>query len=541
MTLSLNKVPPKISLCDNPIPVIINSDNYIQTAGTKCRIYLQFSLTGPLVDDYFTLAWGDNSLTFTFKTNPDDSGLQLPIYQTGNIFTWLEAVATTLRSNYLLNSDFKVSYPGDPGYNIDITARNTGTAYEITFSESATSLEIHSFVVGTDDVYRNFYRLILQVYLEAALEYNDILLGEDELPVNEDGNAEFDIAGFVKPEFEYEFHFPEIGSVRVFLREKTIKQIALRYAETYDNSIYKMFKSPTHYVKAGGINKRDLDFYDSEDSNYFDYSANQKHFLTWCPDNKIISINQPEKLFFIFCVHSGLTKLMCKSSHNGIDILQTIEEFTAEQHCVYEFVISPYLILSNYESEKFEIWLQDADDERISEIRTYYLDHKTYLNERFFFFKNSFGVTETLRCTGIKSKNVEINRSAGNVVNDITGNNAREIKVFDNVEKQKLKTNTGWSSLLSKNPKDFKNYLRDFLLSTDISEKKGDILFPVNIISKKAFIHKDKEYLYDLSFEYYYSFEDEKFSDEVSDGTKFLRSSDPKFILNKGGHRIRVL
>lgn len=540
MTLLITKTLDKISLCDNPIKFIINSDNYISAVGKKERIYLQFELTGPLEDDYFNLAWGDNSLTFTFKTNPDESGLQLPIYITGNIWEWLETVAAALRSNYLLYSDFKVSYSG-VGYNIDITAREKGEAYDITFSESATSLQIIAFEDGEDDTYRDFYRLILQVYLAAALDYNDILLGSDELPVDEDGNAEFDIAGFIKPEFAYEFHFPESGAVFAIHRANTIKSVRLRYAETYDNTIKELFSDGPHFIKDGGINKRDLDFYDSEDSNYFDYSANQKHFLTWCPDGKIISVNQPEKLFFIFPIEDVTAQLMCKTTYQGMDSIKTIEEFSGIKSNVYEFVISPYLIIDNLNSEKFEIWLQDANGDLVSEIRTFYIDKKTYLNERYFFFKNSFGVTETLRCTGIQSKNVEINRTAGNVVNDITGNNAREIKNFDNVEKQKLKSNTGWTSLLSKNPKNFKNYLRDFLLSTDISEIKNDILFPVNIISKKAFIHKDKEYLYDLTFEYYYSYEDEKFSDEISEGTKFLRSSDPKFITTKYGHRIRVL
>jgi hypothetical protein len=538
MTLLVTKTLNKISLCDNPIKFIINSDNYISSPGKKERIYLQFELTGPLENDHFTLAWGDNSLTFTFKTTPDESGLQLPIYISGNIFVWLETVAAALRSNYLLYSDFKVSYSG-VGYNIDITAREKGEAYDITFSESATSLQIFDFQDGEDDTYRDFYRLILQVYLAAALNYNDILLGSDELPVDENGNAEFDIAGFIKPEFEYDFHFPESGALFAIQRVNTIKNIRLRYAETYDNTVKELFSSGPHFIKDGGINKRDLEFYDSEDSNYFDYSANQKHFLTW---GKIISVNQPEKLFFLFRSHEGITKLKCKATYElGVKVVKTIKEFTVAVCDVYEFIISPHFFIDDLSFIKYEIWLEDVNGVLISETRTYYLDHKTYLNERFFFFKNSFGVTETLRCTGIQSKNIEINRTAGNLINDITGNNAREIKNFDNIEKQKLKTNTGWTSLLSKNPKDFKNYLRDFLLSTDISEKKGDILFPVNIISKKAFIHKDKEYLYDLLFEYYYSHEDEKFSDEISEGTKFLRSSHPKFITNKSGQRIRVL
>ena len=122
---------------------------------------------------------------------------------------------------------------------------------------------------------------------------------------------------------------------------------------------------------------------------------------------------------------------------------------------------------------------------------------------RYFRFRNSWGVYDSIRCTGDFETIPVQEREKVMYISDEpeTSFNA---PVSDTMikETQGFKGNSGWLS------KDFLNYLRDFMLSPDIYELDDTRLLRCCITSTKTNLYKDRTYNYALAFEYERAYDD---------------------------------
>lgn len=161
--------------------------------------------------------------------------------------------------------------------------------------------------------------------------------------------------------------------------------------------------------------------------------------------------------------------------------------------------------VGNYDVTAWEIWLENSDSEVISEVHRYELDKRSYEYERRFFFRNSFHTYDTLRLVGKKDTNLLFERSVGYTYPGTQLMfDSCPTRNFKNTEQQNFKDNTGWITGV------WKDYMREFLLSTEAYEILGDRLVPIIIKNSKLtpFL-KDGETLYNLEVEYDRAFTDE--------------------------------
>lgn len=519
MTLSLIKSPAAVSLAGNDILFKINTDNRYSSAGIKANLGLTWA-SGDVNGKVFTLSWGNNEVDFTCATTPDGSGTQYPPYVSGDVNAWAESIVPYIRANYLLSRDFVISW--NAAYNvIQIQAYYKGAEYSLTLDEGTSNVSEDINESGTDPVARDFYQLICAVWLPGDDPEDYILLGEDRLTPDADGNCSFKIQEYLKPEVSFSFQWPEGYDTFIFQNTGIIILFFVEYAETYDGEVKRLYstENTVTYAFLGGIDRNRQADLNEQDKPFLDQLIYRKDFLTWQPREMIINQYQPVKLSFLVWDENQTTlKLKIKVFFTDKTDTTVTKTISCTQYEVFECILSyQKLGMGSYVKtvSYYEIWIDDQDNTRKSVSRYFYIDYNYYEDERIFIFQNSLGCADVIRFTGITETNVELERTSAEKINQegFTWQDF-DIQDFDNMEVQRFSFNTGWLNNLSSRPKQLADYLREFYLSPRIYEMVNNRLYPVRIITKKQFITKTDETLSYIEFEAERAYTDQYFSQD---------------------------
>ncbi len=501
--INLVSAPDTLALVGNTIPLKIKADssNQYEETGSWANTGLTFTVAGS-VDQAFTIAWGNYVITFTCKASPDESGTQFKNNPSGySLRNWVTQTAGYLKRNYYLSRDFEISSGDDT---IVFMAKEKGIDKTITFSAITVSATQTNNNAGEDIVVRDFYGILLQTYLYNSMD-GDELLNEDLLEPDAEGEVNFNIKDLFSDKLYTEFAYPE--SYFINKRENICKKYYVKYGERYGlPPEYKaVYQSDYYWVLNGGVSLIKEAQYNEEGKSFYTKLLNNWMFLTWCPNNKIVDIKQIEKLFYLVFKSNTISinlKVLVYFSDGTTSLQTKFTDYLVERFDVYELSVG-YGIL-NLGSinpakviKKYDVYLTDQDDNRISDRRTYILDYTVRTNKRYFIFQNSLGGIDSLRTTGIGVKTNEYNFSTIEEtleVNFTTKDRRKKQIVSDKTENYKV--NTGW---LTENQME---YLQEFYLSNNIYEIFNNILIPIVITSKKVEQKKDDEYLFSLDFEY---------------------------------------
>jgi len=249
----------------------------------------------------------------------------------------------------------------------------------------------------------------------------------------------------------------------------------------------------------------------------------KQHFLSWAPPKRYVGINEPVSLYFMLQGWNDVNTwkvvltVVDVAFYEVEIVLKTFTTFPA--FSIFE-VLAGYTqlqdIFSGIQSVKqWRIHISGGavgHPEPVSEIRYFYLDETYYENQRSFIFKNSFGVFDSLRCTGKFISGLEYQRETSQMI-------PQELETFSNApmvatkieETRTFKANSGWLD------REYLMYLRDFLRSTEIYEVDPDgNLFKCILTSKKTDLLEDKNQNYNLSFEYERAYADQFYSQYTS-------------------------
>ncbi|HPS39721.1 MAG TPA: FISUMP domain-containing protein, partial [Candidatus Cloacimonadota bacterium] len=140
-------------------------------------------------------------------------------------------------------------------------------------------------------------------------------------------------------------------------------------------------------------------------------------------------------------------------------------------------------------------------------------DYTHYEHTRYFMFKNSFGVFEVLRTTGLMTTVDDYSRqSASAQVEYDYETDEREEKSIQNIEQQKFKVAAGWLSKFA-DATQYRNWLRDFSLSKEVYLVDGEVLKPIELTDTSLDHSKDRDTLATFSFEFINAFTDEYYSE----------------------------
>lgn len=255
MSLSVLHQPAARSLVKNPVVFELSTNNEMATTGVA-TVQTLSPQSIPSDGDTFQIAWlnGSVDLTFTFRSIPDNSGLELNIGSPANLADFVENVfLPDLLANYYLNRDFEISYAG--GSVIDLEARHLGAAYEFTFTAGPLVM-LHAITTpGVDPVLRENFRIIS----EFRGRYNgDVSWQNAELeliPIN--SKVVFDYAPLLKA-FD-KLVLPNLLSTSAIDVSEQVIEYEARFAEAYGLTmpVQRVLSQPLMRGLWGGYNTRD--------------------------------------------------------------------------------------------------------------------------------------------------------------------------------------------------------------------------------------------------------------------------------------------
>lgn len=508
---------PAVVLCGNKIPLQLQaSTNFIESAGAKAEIVLEWTAVA-VADEYFDLLLKGETVRFTCKAAPDNSGIQFhdnTLY--GTLNQWVALLAADLKKNYLIARYYDVVVTDAA---ITITAKEEGADYTQEFTAGAgidvTPTETNK--TGTDKTLRAFYGIAVLLYC------NNEFVTELILNVDSDGLAEVDVADLLKSYLVQDFEWPESDADFMFARASAIAEWHFQYGERWGNAQYKVLTlSSTYYVMYGGVSWMQQAKYNVYiESSFWEKLQNNKYFLSWAPLTRYIGPAEPVKLYFVNHTAATTLKLKAKLYTASTNSTITVDSVSGvADKAVYEMVLSPakvaYSGLSDQTLVRIEVWIDNQNDVPVSEIRTFILDYSHYEHTRYFIFRNSLGAFEVLRTTGLMARSGDYNREVANVDvdSDYTSKNREEISVT-NLEQQKFTIAMGWLSRYA-NADEYRNWLRDFSLSREVYQAIGSTLKPIRLTSNNLGDSKDRDSVTGFVFEFVNAFTDEHFTKEIT-------------------------
>jgi hypothetical protein len=544
--ITVESYPAGAEFANNDVVFSLKTTNMYSTEGVKAVLILIltdiWSATG-----HFTLSWGTNSVTFTLVASPDESGSQIRYASPGeDLNLWGADFVESMKSNYLLSRDFDIVGGAGATYSIELTAKEYGGEYTLALSDNnITYLTEDDNTAGVTPILRENYKLLARVIMKSGFALlghssEDIYLGEDRLTPDTDGYADFDVKGYLKPEMQDKpvFLFPETLSDFLIDRTDQCRQFFIRYTEIYEGLARRIYSTEENknFILAGGIDFIKMAKYHEDSSSFWDMMQYNKDFLTWQPVTKKVWPRQPEKLYFlVWDADTDEINLKVKIYYTD-DTTHTFTKAseTAYQYSLWECVVSYNKLdlislpeSANKEIEKYEIWIEDQDDTKISVSRFFELDRKVYTNARIFIFRNSLSGFDTIRCTGETIKSTELTRTVVETLNDFDFTSLNpQIRNDIAFEQQVYKASTGFIT------KEYAEYLREFELSSEVYEFILNRLYPVILTSKKSEIHKDNSHLHYREFEYARAYKDSHYSydDNLLGSKNFNKSFNSSYL-----------
>ncbi|MDF7817925.1 DUF5977 domain-containing protein [Runella sp. MFBS21] len=203
------------------------------------------------------------------------------------------------------------------------------------------------------------------------------------------------------------------------------------------------------WVAKMGMTERDFDQWGER--FFSTYQAEKRQFLTWQPNHKRIVEHQEEYLFFMlnFMPLPSILKLRVSAifTDGTREAYTPLQLRSAQFGQVVTVPVGTHVIGANPTKtlQSYQVWLSNEYDHRLSEIRTYHLDHRKVAQERFIIFNNSFHTYDTLRLTGASTEAIKVTRTTAererplNAAPDFT-----EFYIVDRYADRELTISTGF-------------------------------------------------------------------------------------------------
>jgi len=524
--VALKNTIPAVVLAGNPVPLKFEaSTNLIDNAGSKSEIVLLWTAVA-LPDEYFDLLLAGETVRFTCKASPDNSGIQFHD-NTGSLTlaNWVALVASDLEKNYLIARYYDITLDGAE---MTITAREEGSAYsqEFTAGSGIDVTPTETNKAGVDFALEAFYYIVVILYC------NDEYVTEILLNVDADGLAEVDISKYLQAYITGEFTWPEKPSTADRIREHTsmTAEWYFLYGERWGDGEYQALQESSVYIAInGGLSFRQLALYNAASTTYWAKLLTNKYFLSWAPLTRYVGPDEPVKLYFINHSGAATLRLYIKSYFaDGTDSTAYIDSQTSVvDKTIYEVMLCPKAFIPSWATLlKYDAWIANTTPTVLSEVRTFFIDNTEYSQNRYFIFRNSLGAYECIRTTGLMSRSEDYSRETATqtLETDFTNVDREEVDVLT-TERRRFIVSCGWLSRYG-NAEEFRNWLRDFALSKEVyyadvtyddsGTQLTQTLVPVRLLSTSLDHGKDRDNLRSFSFEFVNAFSDEFFSKEIT-------------------------
>jgi len=511
--MNITSTPYLVSFAGNPMRYLLTSDPGSGTGGIKSVIRIRFASTDTNEDHAITVEQNGAERVFTLKASPTTKD-HLPVAESGySAADWASACYYYLinDSNYLDYYEIELV-----GNDIVLTAITASPDYDITqVSNTITGVTIFTDVSGAAPSIGDVEGVMMKVYKNGTT-----LLGEEYKPVDASGNVRFEVSEYIYANLLMSppprFNNSLAGNYWVY------HDYICKYRVVFTDRVNGVFLDRTYgdsfrYAIPGGLNRDDLVYNNLSNIDFFSLTTTQEMFMSWASTSRITDIISKESLFYMFQdPTSSYTKATLKMTvwdSNGANetTVAVTDEITITPWTVVEFTVGYAELglqsLLSGDVATWKVFLENENDDVISDEVTFTLDQKYHEHTRYFRFRNSWGVYDSMLCTGKFEMILQHDREKVSFISEDTESvyNSPDKIIFAK-ELQQFKANSGFIS------SDQRQYLRDMERSFDIYEYADDRLMPVNLTAKKSNLAKDDETYYYLAFEYERAYQDFFFS-----------------------------
>ena len=262
---------------------------------------------------------------------------------------------------------------------------------------------------------------------------------------------------------------PMVSENKIFPVENHVIPFKVKRISKNNGVVVESVESGFEYVIRAGIKEEHLREWEGQ--LFSKYIGPNRKFLTWNP-TKIVLPEQPSYLYFLTNMKPTPTVLTLRLYRYYADGTQDSKALSVmaigdvQYMTAYGVPIGAKQLGITELSKKvirYVVWLNNEDDEIISEKREYIIDWQYYREKRFILFRNSFGAYDSLALTGNFIENVNLDRFESERYKPYQSlASFSEVEVSKVTGQKEIKINTG---LVSKKERD---WLEELALSEDI-------------------------------------------------------------------------
>lgn len=229
------------------------------------------------------------------------------------------------------------------------------------------------------------------------------------------------------------------------------------------NQLGKMYA-----IKAGLANE---DFYAYGDSFFKNYQLGARQFLTWQPNYKRVAADQEEYLYFLlnFTPKPQILQLRFQSYDSDGISTEAVTAYPLNNPLLYSVVCCPVGMLAldiNPDATRYDVWLSNEDNKRVSEVRSYIVDHAHEEFDRSILFVNSLGGWDTLRLTGQAQRTLKVSQTTAEIERPANaGVDFSELKIVSIQGEYDFTISTGY---FKRDATSYLKYLDELLLSEEV-------------------------------------------------------------------------
>jgi hypothetical protein len=341
------------------------------------------------------------------------------------------------------------------------------------------------------------------------------LPGREKPPVVQNGQLAYEGTFF---RFESELDAiltrkkPDFGQKGLFIINSLTTPYVLQQRVTAPGYETSVQQDPAWAIKAGLLEE---DFLTWGDRFFSNYQAANRPFLTWQPDNALIGGGQEEFLYYLMNFAPLPSLLQLRVQVTDLDGAETISTVTSvpdlQAYQVVGAAVGPAALdIDPATTLKYQVWLSDQNAQRISEVRTYWIDHRYQQQERYLLFNNSFHVFDTLRLVGKGSESLKVQRTVADRERPLNAPlDFSELYIVDRTGERGLTVSTGY---FRTDGAETLRYLDELLLAEEwylITDKGHQ---PLELITTEIVDAEDEPGLIARTFQFQYTAAQDNFS-----------------------------
>lgn len=513
MALHFENTPPLVSFSGNPIRYKVHHQGISPSAKktSPATNRMVFDNVDTVANHYMELTMGGATVIFTLKATPGVDPFELPV-GVESVADWTAAVFARLQENSFVISNYLITL-GDKL--IEFIALQDGEEFDIACNYSdITGITVSSVAAASPDNTADAVFIFIANYVLQ-------IVATEQKPLSTDGFVDFELSeyfsGWLASLVQPRFHTAQVPAAYLVKYTDQLFKFKVGTAVMLDGTMQAIVWDSFRWAITGGLGRESLVTWNQVSAGFWATAANQTRFLTWFTGKKT-SRTAPEVLYFFVqsAIYSSLRLKFSAICTDGTSlgpytvstfaISGTTSFYLIELQCGYA-----QIDLEKFTSKpvrSYTVWLENQLNTRISDEFVFDVDETHYEFERIFFYRNSFGVFDSIRTTGKRESNLEYDRETATLSDDVVEDpyNA-PVSAIRILETQVFSASTGWVTLTAL------DLLRDFFLSKEIYEISSKGTFKCIITTKKTkSMLKDGEYNYSVDFEYSRAYSDNAYS-----------------------------